>query len=241
MNGVDFEFMQSPEEIIKIKAKRKKILITALCVIAVLLLLLWLINLLFENRLNDEREQVKAKIDDENIWAGPFPEPDYNFNIFDDVKYTKEFDRDVWVYKSYDGTRTVITDLNRKDYTREELFMYDVINLIINGNYDEYNNLFTNRYLNSSDNNLREQFTMQQLYNIELETIDGREDGNLVYTDIMLTYRIRNNNGTFRTDLDFAASYSRPVVYILVAGDRGAGTIKIDNVMRQLLYESGLY
>jgi len=219
--------------------KRKKRLLIGILFVAGMFLLVWILGMMFEERLNSEQDEKRNVIQEEYIWAGPFPEPDYDYNIFSDAKYINEFDRDVHVNQR--GVITVISDENRTDYSREIQFMHNVINLIINGDYEEYNKIFTDEYIKTSGDSIREQFTMQQLYNIEIELVDQREAGGLIYSDIKATYYIRNNNGTFRTDLDFHATYTRPMVYVLVTENRGNRTIKVANLMRWRMYESGLF
>ena len=165
-----------------------------------------------------------------------YVDPDYDLNIFEDEGYMEK-DRNIWV--TQDILKTVITDDNRTTYTPEVQFIYDLVHIIIKGDYIEYNRFFTADYLENAGDDLREFFTMQQLFQIEIESLNYTEVGAISYSDIMLTYRIRNNNGTFRNDLDYNDDGYIPVVYRLVTDQNGA--IKIRDLMTHNQYRSGLY
>ena len=228
--------MSDQEEIIKQKEKRKKTLILAVCIIAGMAVLLWLVTLILESVDNQTRNQ---RLEDEEkiFWAGPFPDPEdyYDYDIFTDTVYMTQTDRSVRIIDAELGIETVMTDENRNSYPLEIRFVSDALELVINGNHEEYNKIFTDEYLKTEGDNLRE-FTMQQLYNITLERIAYKEDGMIAYTDIKVYYNIRKNNGSFRTDLDFDASFTLPVVYMLVT-DRRTGTVQVENVVRHIQYE----
>lgn len=231
--------MMSDEEIIKQREqreKRKKILIIAAGVIIGLFILFGLITLILSGISSYSKNKTKSNIDKETRRSYIYPDPDYDFDIFGDDGYMV-LDRGVWYN---DGVmKTVIKPENFSDYTYELQFMYDVINLIINGDYIEYNKIFTDDYIKNAEDDLRERFTMQQLFGIELEYADYTESGNIKYSDIKVTYRIRNNNGTFRNDLDFNDEGSIPVVYRLVTGSDGV--IKVTGLLTYYKYISGLY
>jgi len=233
-------FKPSQEEIILRKEKKKKILLIAVLVVIGMFLILGILTLAASGINYNIKEQQRRAAEQKTMRSFVYPTPDYGFNIFEDEKYMG-LDRNVWVS---DGVmRTVIKEDNKTSYSPELQFMYDVINYIINGDYTEYNKIFTESCFEGVSDEMKrlfekEQFTMQQLFEIELEYLHSREEGSLVYTDIMLTYRIRNNNGTFRNDLDFEDG-ARPVVYALVS-DRG-GEIKTEKIMTYSMYLSGLY
>ena len=81
--------------------------------------------------------------------------------------------------------------------------LYNMIRRIIQGDTDGYNRLFTNAYRKA--NGEQERFAMQQLYDIVLtrsNTEQVTENGAIVtYQTFYVRYKIRLNNGTFRTDI----------------------------------------
>ena len=230
--------MLNDEEMIKQREqreKRKKIFLIAVCVVIGAFVLFGLITLILSGINNYTKSQGRERIDNATRRSYIYPEPDYDFNIFEDEGYMQS-DRRIWFN---DGVaKTVMTDDNYKDYSIEMQFMFKVINYIINGDYEEYNKIFTDDYIKNAGNDLRERFTMQQLFEIELEYVDYIESENKTNSDIKVTYRIRNNNGTFRNDLDFNDAGSCPVVYKLVSDSTG---VKVTGLLTFYKYTTGLY
>lgn len=228
--------MLNEEEITKQREKRekrKKIFMIAVCAVVGIFLVLGLITLILSAVNNYTISKSKQNIDKETRRSYIYPEPDYDFNIFEDEGYMS-LDRRIWFNDG--GSHTVITEENYSSYSTEIQFMYGVINLIINGDYTEYNKIFTDDYLKNVGDDLREVFTMQQLFEIELERVDSGESENTA--DIKVTYRIRNNNGTFRNDIDFNDAGSLPVVYRLISDSTG---IKVTGLLTYYKYTTGLY
>jgi len=219
----------------EIKAKRKKILAAGVFTVGGAFVVLVAILLIFTALDEFSKNRAKAEIE-RNPRRYNYVDPDYALDIFEDEGYLAK-DRNIWFA---DGIlKTVITDDNRSNYTPEAQFMYDVINTIIKGDYMAYNKIFTEDYKKNAGDDLRERFTMQQLFEIEFECVGYREEGKVKYTDMMVIYRIRNNNGTFRNDLDYNDEGYIPVVYMLVTD--AEGSIKVHNLMTRLKYSSGLY
>jgi hypothetical protein len=229
--------MLSHEELVRQKEKRKKILLIGVCVIAGIFLLLGIALIILEAVRNHLDEQERTVIRQRTAQRYVFATPDYDFNIFEDDRYLA-LDRNVWFN---DGNmRTVIDEGNKTTYAPQLQFMYDVIYYIKNGDYIEYNKIFDEDFFPNADEEVRrlferERFTMQQLFEIELEYMEINDTGSLLYTDIRLTYRIRNNNGTFRNDLDINDG-ARAVVYMLVT-DR-QGEITAEKLLTQEQYSS---
>ena len=217
-------------------AKRKKILAAGALLVAGALALLGILLLILSAVDGCTKDRAKAELEKSMTRRYNYVDPDYELNILEDDGYLAK-DRNIWFNN---GTlKTVITQDNRSNYSPEVQFMYDVVNMIIKGDYIEYNNIFTADYLKNAGDDLRERFTMQQLFQIELEYADYREEGDLAYSDIILIYRIRNNNGTFRNDLDYNDEGYIPVVYRLSTDQNGE--IKVWDLMTHYKYRSGLY
>jgi len=230
---------RSEEEIVaqrKKSEKRKKILAAAVLCVAGVFALFGILLLILSGASRCTKEQAKTQLEDELRRSYNYVDPDYELNIFEDEGYLAK-DREIWFN---DGVvKTIITDSNLGNYAPEIQFMYNVVNLIIKGDYVAYNKIFTENYLQNAGDDLRERFTMQQLFQIELQYVNRWQEGSTVFSDIMLTYRIRNNNGTFRNDLDYNDEGTIPVIYRLSTD--AEGTIQASNMLTYSKYYSGLY
>jgi len=230
--------MLSEDEIIKQRErneKKKKILFIAVGVVVGLIVLLGIVSFIL-SAINDHLEnRAKTEIENETRRTYIYPPADYDYDIFSDAGYLG-LDRGIWFS---DGVaKTVVTDDNLKQYSPEVQFMYNVINMIIKGDYVEYNKIFTANYMRTAGDDIRERFTMQQLFDIELEYVYYDESGSEIYSDIVVTYWIRNNNGTFRNDLDYNDAGALPVVYRLISNSEG---IKVNDLLSYYKYTSGLW
>jgi len=231
--------MLSQEEIIRRKEKKKKILMIAVLAVVGMFLVLGIATLVLSGINNSIKAQHMSGYDQDLMKSYVYPPADYGFNIFDDETYMG-LDRNVWI--SDGAVRTVMSETNKVNYADELQFMYDVLNFIINGDYVEYNKIFTEDCFDDASDAVKrifqkDRFTMQQLFEMELEYLQRYEQNNQAYTDVKVTYRIHSNNGTFRPDLDFEDG-SRPVVYTLAAeGD----AFKVSKLLTYSMYLSGLY
>lgn len=233
--------MLNDEEIIKRRKKRKKIVLIAIGAAAGIFLLFGLVTLILsgvdsvmKNRNIDAVDKASTSGNRSYI----YPEAKYDYNIFEDNFYMNQTDRSVRVT---DGVvTTVISEDNYDMYSPEIQFMYGVIELIIKGDYVGYNKIFTDDYIKNAGNDLRERFTMQQLFELELEIVNYEESAAEALCDVRVSYRIRNNNGTFRNDLDYNDDGALPVVYKLVC-NLDKTEIKVDGLLTYYKYMSGLY
>ena len=231
--------MFTEQEKMEQRNKRKKILLIIVSTVAGIFVLFGIVVLILSGINNYVIDKRKENLEKTPSYI--YPDPDYDYYIFDDEEYMK---LDRRVLASNDGILTMeMTDENYKSngYSPEMQFMYEIIKLIINGKYDEYNEIFTYDYIRTAGSKLRERFTMQQLYNISIEQIMRGERENIIYTDIKVTYRIRNNNGTFRNDLDYNDDWEIPVVYKLVTSGKYITDIKIADILTERQYWSGYY
>ncbi len=134
---------------------------------------------------------------------------DYSKNIFEDEKYMS-LNRTIY-YKDFGYTYS-LTKENVDTIPGSARFLYDYLNCIIEGRYSDYPSYFTNDYISSNESQvsknltipLYEKFTMQGLYDIKITRVnydgDPEKDGFTV-EQYLITYRIFENNGTFRRDI----------------------------------------
>ena len=221
------------------KQKRKKILITGILIVIGLFVIVGLVTFILSAIKNHNEDQRRAELEKQQK-SYNFVEPDYNLNIYDDKEYM-QLDRSV--HFNDNGAVTVITDENYADYPAEILFMRDVINYITDGDYISYKSIFTDDYVKNYGDKLHE-FTMQEVYNIELEFLEYTTTGNTTTSAIEVSYQVRNNNGTFRQDIDANDPGRLPVIYrLLTTKDPATGNsvIKVTDLLTYNQYMSGLY
>ncbi len=164
-------------------------------------------------------EYIESRNDDgyksdymDDIKSLSFYPADYNENIFEDEEYMG-LNRYLSYTKGSD-TYTITDD----DYSRYDItvgFFAEYFDSVINGEYETYNNYFTEEYFEENSNKTR--FTPQKLYDINVKfkstsTVDGATS--YIY---YVTYKIFENNGTFRNDIE--SNSERMLVYELYVYD----------------------
>ena len=153
-----------------------------------------------------------------------FHEANYNEDIFKDKTY---MGLDRYLRYEYGGVTYTITDENYSKYGPDVEFFGEYFACLISGDYEGYNALCSEKYYQLKGNEPFEKFTKQKIYDMHIlkqrQTTDA--DGITSYYYVV-NYKIRLNNGTFRTDTGDDAS--KPLVMLLT--DR-EGTIKIDKIV----------
>lgn len=172
----------------------KKIMLIAciaLAVMTVLATVLWAVGLL----LDGGTKKPDSLPDD------VFYEADYQKNIFEDEAYMN-LDRSV-MYMEFDSGMT----LNEENYDTAGVaseFFYTYFDAIIKGDSERYLGMLTENYIDDFDP--PERFTMQMLYDIEVNRIqtswNEEYQGKTVSVyNFAVKYKIFQNNGTFRNDI----------------------------------------
>lgn len=141
-------------------------------------------------------EEIETRKDSTII----FYEPDWELDIRKEPGYLAK-DRTIYYCDAQYGLTEALDDKNRNDYGPAVIVLCKMIECIIAGDADEYNKLFSENYYENHEP--EPPFTMQQVYDIKLTKIK-EINMNAGYTqyEFEVEYRIRHNNGTFRTDID---------------------------------------
>jgi hypothetical protein len=104
-----------------------------------------------------------------------------------------------------------------------------MIRAVINGDADAYNALFSSNYYKNHDP--EPPFTMQRLYDIKLtkvsETLVAGEKGKYTQYEFEVEYKIRLNDGTYRTDIGHDESKKQ----YFVLSDSVTGEVLIDQIL----------
>ena len=199
---------------------KKKIIIILIIVSAVLLVmyaLTLILPMLFE-KLSSKEEEGSVKFN--------FYEPDYDEDIFTDEEYIALI-KDGFL--SYDDGANSISQISSDDIDQFGDHVELISNLVYsiqNGDSELYNSFFSDEYL--SQNGKKENFTMQKIYDVTI-TYYGVEEvsdktGNYTRYIYKLKYRIYENNGTFRQDIDEDAKTQ----YIVIT--ERTGKLLIDSI-----------
>ncbi len=174
------------------KKLKKRILIAiivSLCLVPVLFGISYALDV-YENKKNNETD---GPIDFD--WY----EADYDEDIFQNEDYVKLTEYGFILYT--DGSVTIgIERENSKNYGDDVEFMVDYLYSIIEGDHEKYNSFFSDSYYKNHQK--KDRFTMQKIYNVSLEKelVTKKDTGETEYTFI-LSYKILENNGTFRNDI----------------------------------------
>ena len=192
------------------KAKEKKIVIAVL--VAMALIVMISLPMLFSSMQPDDPSDETTRL----IY---FEEPNFEENIFEDEEYLEK-NRLVYVIKGAISTGVDISsEAERAAESRVANFMFDFIEAQINGDVDGYNACFSAEYV--AKNGKKAAFTMQKLYDISIEQYGSptaTDDGGYDYVFI-LKYKILNNNGTLRNDMESMSE--RPLYLIVHENDEG--------------------
>jgi len=206
--------MLNHEEKIELAKKKKKILLRAVFIIIGVFLIIGIVLLIFSAVWH---RVAQGNISDAH--ANPMqrrfihPDPNWYRNIFEEASYM-ELDRSIKFNDS--GAITEMREDNLERYPMAAQFMYNVVHLIKNGEYEAYNDIFADEYWDNLRRTGRdaygEMFPMQALYNIEIRIIDSAPES----ADVVLSHMIYRNDGMFRPDLSYNDGDMSPVIYSLI-------------------------
>ena len=177
---------------------RRNMIIVLACMVVFTIISIPLINFL-------SQIQDKGKKEDETTPPSStiiFATPDFEYNILEDEEYLS-LNRRIYLYDERYGTTEELTDKNIAVYGEAAIVLRNAINAIIAGDADAYNALFSENYY--AYHEPEAPFTMQRLYDIKLTLVDetekSNERGKYTQYEYVVEYKIRSNDGTFRTDI----------------------------------------
>lgn len=157
---------------------------------------------------------------------------DWEKDIMEDEKYLA-LDRSVYFYDTRRNEKISISDENSvdvsQDYRAGVELLREYVRYAINGNHEAINDMFSDAYF-AAGYKEKKAFTMQQIYDICITNIrlSATEENGKTYQsyEFWLEYRIRENNGTFRSDV--GSDGAKPEMFIIT--DRN-GDVKIDAII----------
>ena len=204
---------------------KRKMIIVIVCMVAFAVIAIPLIQILDNlaqggNPTGDHSPSLRPN--------GNFYEPDYECNIMLDPEYL-ELNRRVYHCDERSGLTEELTEKNMPNYGEAAAVLCDMLNAVIMGNADAYNELFSTNYFANHDP--ESPFTMQRIYDIKLtkvsESTVASKTGKYTQYEYEVEYKIRRNDGTFRTDI--GQDESKKQYFIL--SDSTSDTVLIDQIL----------
>lgn len=177
---------------------------------------------------------VSVELEDPNKGFIFNPIVDYEYNIMEDAGYLRLLADEPLI--SYCDLSTGVTEsISPEDYDDQKdavRFLIDLVLCIQSGDHEGYYNSFTDAYRRAEleKNQYAElEFTMQQIYSAVITCVSEieNEQTGTVSCVYRLKYKIRNNNGTFRTDLGSDSYREQEMIILNSASDP---TLKINSV-----------
>ena len=203
---------------------KRNMIIVLVCMVAFAVVAIPLINVL-DKLQNGEDTEETGKLPPSSII---FATPDYEYDIMQDEEYL-QLNRRIYHCDERSGLTEELTDKNIGGYGPAARVLREAINAIIAGDADAYNSLFSDNYY--ANNEPESPFTMQRLYDIKItkvnETIKSGEKGKYTQYEYEVEYKIRLNDGTFRTDIGHDESKKQ----YFILSDSVTGDVLIDQIL----------
>ena len=214
----------------KNKQKDKNVLKRVILIIAIVLVVLVVLYVslgLFFKVLSDHRKQRVIESENDYLYSSfrNYYEEDYDSDIFHESEYMS-LNRNI-MFSSSDGKEYSLSNIDENELSVAQKFFVSYFSLVMNGNYEEYGNIFTDEYKKNPvgfEKHVDRRFTQQRVHDIKVKLIaeevtsDKKE---YTYNGIPCAYgiyevsfKIFHNDGTFRRDLP--ENGERPVIYELV-------------------------
>lgn len=203
---------------------RRNMIIVLIGLLAFVVIAIPLIGIL-DNLQNGGKEEETKRLPPSSI---NFATPDFEYDIMKDEDYL-QLNRRIYIYDARSGQTEELTDKNLPGYGGGAAVLRDMIRAVINGDADAYNALFSSNYYENHDP--EPPFTMQRLYDIKLtkvsETLVAGEKGKYTQYEFEVEYKIRLNDGTYRTDIGHDESKKQ----YFVLSDSVTGEVLIDQIL----------
>ena len=203
---------------------KRNMIIVLVCMVAFAVVAIPLISFL-DNLQSDGNNEESTKHPPSSII---FVTPDYEYDIMQDEGYL-DLNRRIYHCDEQTGLTEELTDKNIIGYGPAAVVLRDAINAIIAGDADAYNALFSDNYY--SNHEPEAPFTMQRVYDIKItkvnESVKSGPNGRYTQYEYDVEYKIRLNDGTFRTDIGHDESKKQ----YFILSDSVTGEVLIDQIL----------
>jgi len=184
---------------------KKRMLIIMGAIVLLLIVLLVLSHVL-------ETCSKKKSKDQESAYSFSFVTPDYEMNVYEDNEYIQYLENGILNYT--DMNSAVTMGYNREDAMKIGgdglALLTEYIYAAIEGRHDDVNSCFSETYYQEHDP--LDEFTMQKIVDVYIKKLpltDDMSEGTLYYE---ISYRILDNNGTFRHDIDTGTRKQKVII-----------------------------
>lgn len=214
-------YMEKPS--LNIKKRMLGVLLTTMGILLLLILLIQILSKCTQSSLDDSSETThkapEFKFSDEYITDKA---------IFDSDEDYLSCDRTIYFHDPQTGVTEGIEAGSHDSFGAGAALLCEMIASIIDGDADTYNTFFSDIYY--KENEEKSAFSMQKLYDIlitEYSISEETSENGGTYKEYIyeLKYKIRNNNGSFRSDL---GSDNVRTQYFLITNR--SGKLEIDGI-----------
>lgn len=167
--------------------KALKLLVFVFVALFVILGVLFGVKLLLKGEKMDYTEKA------EDIY---YFSADYNANPLEDEVYLAK-NRDI-MFTDRAGNGEPLTDAD-SDGKDVKSLMYNYFSALIKGDAEKHSHLLTESY--KSNFVVQESFTSQKVYDINVRFLTGATDGDKYLEKYQVSYKIYENDGTYRADV----------------------------------------
>lgn len=211
-------------------SKKQKLLLALGIVLATLLFLIVIVGILDRiYGLFAPPDWVYSYDPFENPSGTLFYEADYSENIFEDEAYLS---KNRYMKFSNGAYAVTYTEEELRSAPEDVLFFAGYFDAVIKGDAKTYNSLFTDAYYENFGKPIEpyERFTMQKVYDISVTLVkqDAIKDagGEIIRGMYEVSYKIYQNNGTFRPDI--FDDETLPLIFETVSQN---GEMKINSIV----------
>lgn len=173
-----------------------------------------------EGLIPEETEKVQLVYDGYGEHRMSLWDPDWETDIFTVERW---LDKNRYLTYVDNGMAITITDGKYNEFGDTVEFMADYFDTLMHGDAEALNGFYADSYFEENDR--FEAITMQKIYDMRMEYIKSTDVGSTTAYVYKITYKILENDGTFRDDM--VSDAERPQFYTLV--DDGIA-IKITDV-----------
>ncbi len=222
-NHYEIEGQKAAEATKKLK---KRMMIVIICMVVFAVVAMPLISVIDQYLTGEGNEPETEKRPPSSII---FAEIDYEEDIMKDREYLA-LDRSLYYHDERAGTMEVLDQKTLLSRGPAVIVLSECIDSIIMGDAEAYNALFSDNYYEK--NEPEAPFTMQRLYDIHISLVNQTNvnpESGKAYTqyEFEVWYKIRLNNGTYRTDIGHDESRKQYFVLSDSTGDE----VLIDQIL----------